>query len=177
MRKLRRRVQSPALVVSVFALIVALGGTGYAAVTVGTNQIKNGAVTAPKLAKGAVTTSKIAARTVTRGKLAALEAPHNPQFRASGWRNCGSGFEKAGFYKDLEGIVHLQGCVKGGGGSQIFVLPSGYRPPGREEFAVACDGCTATNVGRLLVARTGEVAVYSAGTTQSLDGVTFRAAG
>lgn len=177
MSKLRRRKPSPALVVSVIALIVAFGGTSYAAYTVGTNQIKNGAVTAPKLANGAVITSKLAAHSVTQKKLAVLEAPHNPQFLSSGWRDCGSGFEKAGFYKDSEGIVHLQGCVTGGGSSVIFTLPAGYRPSGREQFAVACDGCTATNLGRLVVARNGEVTIYAGNSNQSLDGVTFRPAG
>jgi hypothetical protein len=51
------RMPSPALVISVVALFVALGGTSYAAITglpansVGTAQLKNNAVTAGKLAK------------------------------------------------------------------------------------------------------------------------------
>ena len=63
---MRRLHPSPALVVSLIALFVALGGTSYAAVTsvpansVGTAQLKNGAVTAPKIATGAVTAAKIA---------------------------------------------------------------------------------------------------------------------
>jgi hypothetical protein len=53
MRRLRRHL-SPALVVSCLALLVALGGTGYAAIalppgSVGTKQLKNGAVTASKV--------------------------------------------------------------------------------------------------------------------------------
>jgi hypothetical protein len=52
----RLRRPSAALVVSTIALIVALGGTSYAAMTlplnsVGTKQLKNGAVTTKKLAK------------------------------------------------------------------------------------------------------------------------------
>jgi hypothetical protein len=49
---------SPALVISLIALFVALGGTSYAAISslpansVGTQQLKNGAVTAAKLAYG-----------------------------------------------------------------------------------------------------------------------------
>ena len=52
---MKRMHPSPALVVSLIALFVALGGTSYAAInslpanSVGTVQIKNGAVTAPKL--------------------------------------------------------------------------------------------------------------------------------
>jgi hypothetical protein len=52
-RRARSRL-SPALVISIVALVVALGGTGYAALrlpdaSVGTNQLKDGAVTARKV--------------------------------------------------------------------------------------------------------------------------------
>jgi hypothetical protein len=65
MRKFGRRVPSPAFVISVIALFVALGGTTYAAATslpvnsVGTPQLKNLAVTGPKIANAAVTAAKI----------------------------------------------------------------------------------------------------------------------
>ncbi len=41
---------SPSLVVSVLALVVATGGTSYAAATVGTSDIQAGAVTSAKIA-------------------------------------------------------------------------------------------------------------------------------
>jgi hypothetical protein len=58
------RRPSPALVVSTVALIVALGGTSYAAFSlpnnsVGNKQLKNGAVGGSKIANGAVNSSKI----------------------------------------------------------------------------------------------------------------------
>ncbi len=66
MRKPRLRAPSPALVVSLIALFVALGGSSYAAITaslpknsVGTKQLKNGAVTATKIANGAVSAAKL----------------------------------------------------------------------------------------------------------------------
>jgi hypothetical protein len=54
--KRRLRTPSPAFVVSLIALFVALGGTTYAATrlpanSVGTLQLKNGAVTNKKVAK------------------------------------------------------------------------------------------------------------------------------
>jgi hypothetical protein len=60
----RLRVPSPALVSSVVALFVALGGTGYAALrlprnSVGAKQLKKNSVTAQKIASGAVTAAKI----------------------------------------------------------------------------------------------------------------------
>ncbi len=61
-RRLRR--PSPALVISLIALFVALGGTSYAATalarnSVGTKQLKNNAVTGAKIASGAVSAAKI----------------------------------------------------------------------------------------------------------------------
>ena len=64
MNRFRPGQPSPALIVSVIALITALGGTSYAALilppnSVGTVQLKNGAVTTPKIKNGAVTAPKI----------------------------------------------------------------------------------------------------------------------
>jgi hypothetical protein len=58
------RAPSPAFVIALIALFVALGGTTYAATSlrpnsVGTTQLKNNAVTAPKIKNGAVTAAKI----------------------------------------------------------------------------------------------------------------------
>lgn len=69
MRNLRRFRPSPALVVASIALFVAIGGIGWAAATIGTSDIKQGAVTKPKLHKKAVSTKKIAADAVTGNKI------------------------------------------------------------------------------------------------------------
>jgi hypothetical protein len=55
---------SPALIVAVIALIISMGGTGYAAFTlprnsVGTNELKNGAVTAAKVKRHSLTGAQI----------------------------------------------------------------------------------------------------------------------
>jgi hypothetical protein len=55
---------SPALIVAVIALIISMGGTGYAAFTlprdsVGTKQLKNGAVTAAKVKRHSLTGAQI----------------------------------------------------------------------------------------------------------------------
>jgi hypothetical protein len=70
--RFRSRRPSPALVVAVIALIVALGGTGYAAVTlpansVGSKQLKRKAVTTNKIRDNAVTGSKVKRNTL-RGR-------------------------------------------------------------------------------------------------------------
>lgn len=67
--KLRRLRPSPAMVVALLALVVAVGGTAVAATKIGTNQIKNNAVTKKKIKKGAVSTNRLAAKAVTNGKL------------------------------------------------------------------------------------------------------------
>lgn len=67
--KLRGRITS-AHVIALAALFVALGGTAFAAATVGTNDIKNGAVTKPKLAGQAVATAKIKKLAVKTNRLA-----------------------------------------------------------------------------------------------------------
>jgi hypothetical protein len=64
MQKRWLRAPSPALVISLIALFVALGGTTYAATSlpknsVGTKQLKNSAVTAPKIKNDTVTAKKI----------------------------------------------------------------------------------------------------------------------
>jgi hypothetical protein len=60
----RRRRPSAGLLVSIVALIAALGGTSYAAVTlpnssVGTKQLQRAAVTAPKMAINAVRSAQV----------------------------------------------------------------------------------------------------------------------
>jgi Collagen triple helix repeat (20 copies) len=69
MRWLRLSRPSPALVVAVTALVIALGGTGYAAITlpansVGTQQLKNRSVSTAKLQNGVVTSIKVKDRSL-----------------------------------------------------------------------------------------------------------------
>jgi hypothetical protein len=64
-RRYRWLRPSPAMIVALIALFVAMGGAGYAAVklkknAVKTKNIKDGAVTSSKLGNGAVTSSKLA---------------------------------------------------------------------------------------------------------------------
>jgi hypothetical protein len=80
---------SPALVIAIIALIISMGGTGYAAFTlpnnsVGTKQLKNGAVTAAKVKRHSLTGAQInlkklgivsAARDAGRALTAGTAAP------------------------------------------------------------------------------------------------------
>lgn len=83
MRKLVRR-PSPAMVVACIALLVALGGTSFAAATqlarnsVGTPQLRNNAVTTPKIRNNAVNSSKVANRSLLRVDFAPGQLPAGP---------------------------------------------------------------------------------------------------
>jgi hypothetical protein len=66
----REKLLHPATFISLIALFVALGGVGYAAVQIGTKQIRNGAVTNKKLARNSVSTTKIRSGAVRAGDLA-----------------------------------------------------------------------------------------------------------
>ena len=57
-------------VAATLALVLSMSGTAYAVATVGTSDIKNLAVTTPKLADGAVTRAKVADNAVTGAKVA-----------------------------------------------------------------------------------------------------------
>lgn len=70
MSKLRGARPSPALVISLAALFVALGGTAWAAHKIGSKEISAGAITPSKLKNGAVTTAKLRDGAVTGPKIA-----------------------------------------------------------------------------------------------------------
>lgn len=70
MKKILRRLPSPAMVVACIALAVALGGTGYAAIklprnSVGTQQLRKNAVVASKLSARSVGPQKLQNNAVT----------------------------------------------------------------------------------------------------------------
>lgn len=69
MSKPRVKRPSPALVISLVALFVALGGSAYAAKKIGTKEIKANAITTGKIKKNAITTAKIKKEAVTGAKI------------------------------------------------------------------------------------------------------------
>ena len=160
-------------VVSCLALFVALGSGAYAAThlpknSVGTKQLKGGAVTKQKVRKDAINGPKVknnsltgadinlnklgtvpsasnaaTANTASTANLAnsippaepthLVGAPGEPGFEGGSGNAAGAGginLQPVGFYRDHEGIVHLQGLTRLGseGLLKIFTLPEGYRP-------------------------------------------------
>ena len=67
----RLRPPSPAMAVALLALFVALGGSAWAVSKVGTKQLKNNAVTTPKIKAGSVNGSRLANGAVGAPKIAA----------------------------------------------------------------------------------------------------------
>ena len=84
MHRLLEHRPSPAMVVACIALVVALGGTGVAAVnalapnSVGPRQLRTGAVTNPKLRNNAVTGVKVRNRSLTAADFVAGSLPRGP---------------------------------------------------------------------------------------------------
>ncbi len=161
-----------------------------------TAKIKNEAITASKVKKGSLTGAQIdasslgtvpsAGSTTTAGtasvanSLAAPEAwhvvgtPGEPQFQ----NKCEAIEERTPrFFKDHEGIVHLEGIYKGcsSSGETAYQLPPGFRPETLLQFPLI------GNKGNIAVfptiPPTPQVsgAVKCGGEECTLDGVTFRA--
>ena len=65
------RLPSPAMGVALIALVVAMGGSSYAALRIGTKQIKNNAVTSEKIRNGAVRNIDLARNSVVTAKIVA----------------------------------------------------------------------------------------------------------
>jgi hypothetical protein len=66
----KERLLHPATIIALIALMVALSGVGYAATKIGTSQLKNNAVTTPKIKNAAVSRAKVKNNAVNSSKLA-----------------------------------------------------------------------------------------------------------
>jgi hypothetical protein len=192
---------TPALVISVLALFIALGGSAWALKTnsVRSRTIVNGQVKTSDLDDGAVTSSKVAAAHLHKvsdppsgGDACAGTDPDTGVFCGSTaqtpsgavWSNYPFPglWEGASFFKDAAGVVHLQGLVQCSPAVEcssqpvIFVLPPSYRPAQGLVYGVD-SGLAAHN--RVEVHPNGVVRWYvddpsSPHDYLSLSGVSFR---
>lgn len=143
MRTFRRRL-SYANVASSLALFLAIsGGTAFAAATIGTSDIKNRAVTAPKIASNAVTKSKIRANSVGPSELrensitsaqvksgslmasdfASGQLPAGPQGPAGPAGPAGSGAGISGVVSPGGGLVYGKGVAAVSvGGAGVYTV-------------------------------------------------------
>ncbi len=203
-----KHLPSPALLISMIALILAAGGGAYA-IGASTNKtirkIVNKQITkrAPRLSvrhavsAGSADTAKAAdaARTADSAATAAsaataqslappeavhmIGAPGEPVFENGAENTLTLTNNPAGFYRDRQCLVHLQGTLKASSltGTPIFTLPPAYRPP---KWALGPVAVLGSQSGYFeVVSETGAFTAYAeAGPTATfgLDGVSFRAA-
>jgi hypothetical protein len=185
---------------STIAVFVALGGTSYAVArnSIGTAQLKSGAVTSAKIRNGSVAErdlARSARRAGPRGRRgpggpigpvgppgapgpAAAEG-WKPLPFANGWGNYGGHFEVGSYRRDQLGVVHMRGLltrVSGAPGGVIATLPVGYRPQRTRVFPVHT-GENPHQVGRVDVSADGSMVWFSGATGEtdytSLDGIRF----
>jgi hypothetical protein len=231
----RLRRPSPALIISIIALVMAMASTGYAAFklpknSVGAKQIKKNAVTGAKVKNQSLTGKDIklsklgtvpsatnaahataADHATSADSIPAAEATHlvgtagQPGFEGGSGNlpgESGVQFKPVGFFKDHEGIVHLQGLALSGESGPVpgvvFRLPPGFRPASGTVLVtnIFCSGfigsgtCTEDEglneerYASMLVGGSNTalektnfegVVFVPPGTAVSLDGVTFRA--
>ena len=108
--------------------------------------------------------------------LEATQAYQTPTLQNS-WVNYGGAEATVQYYKDQIGIVHIKGTVKDGTytvGTEIFTIPTGYRPAETHLFAQNNSG----SFGCVAVAANGVVYVSSASSNTYLSlNCAFRAEG
>ncbi len=163
-------------VVSTIALFVVLGGVSYAAFHLPKNSVRSKNIVNHQVkSKDLVKPSPGQAA----GLVSALDCASTGSNR---WisRNPDV-FGNVGYYRDLDGQVHLTGtaqkCGAPSGGAVVLVLPPGYRPQNTQEQAapVVTGGPGATT--NVIAFDDGEVSVNVNSTDAvSLAGVSFRCA-
>jgi hypothetical protein len=135
------KMPSPAMLVALLALFVALGGSAYAVNKVGTNQIKNNAVTTPKIKNNAVTTAKVANGAITTAKVKSgaiqgdrlsviqvegEEVTMNPGTSEIAYANCPEGRQAIGYtWDNTLGVSYYLTDLSGNGVSLYALAPSG----------------------------------------------------
>jgi hypothetical protein len=100
----------------------------------------------------------------------------------NGWTNYSgvTGYQRAGYWKDKNGVVHLAGLIKGGtttNGTVLFTMPLGYRPANQHINIVFGSGSGISSATRVDVLADGTVRGQTnldAGWT-SLAGISFKA--
>ncbi len=214
MKGLLARRPSPAMIIAVLALTMAMIGTAFAALgknTVGSKQLKKNAVITAKVKKEAITGGKVKKLSLTGtqvdvSKLGTVPsathassadsippaeathlvgAPGEPAFEGGSSNYVPGGvniFNPVGFYKDHEGIVHLQGIAqvgKSGSITSIFTLPPGFRPAaGKLVVIEQVDKDAAVIGGSSTILEGVDLSGKVAGSEEKLavlDGITFRA--
>jgi hypothetical protein len=108
------------------------------------------------------------------GKGINMQAIVSPTF-SNGWVKASVESEPIGYWRDSQGMVHLEGAISGGGvNSMAFNLPIGYRPLHDNLFVVNSNdafGQVRINPNGDVIPRLGNNARFD------LSGISFRAYG
>lgn len=159
--------------VATLALFLVLGGASYAAFHLPKNSVRS--------------------KNIVNHKVKPVDLAKPPPLQSAGLasaNDCSSAgpnqwisqnpavFGEVGYYRDLDGQVHLTGvaqkCGAPAGGAVVFVLPAGYRPQVIQSQVAAVSGAKTTNVNLF---DDGEVAVNVADKDGAfLSGISFRCA-
>jgi hypothetical protein len=198
--RLRSHRPSHTTIVAYLALFLAVGGTTYAAATIGPGDIKDNAVRSNHIKDGEVKNQDLGANSIGSGKVVDGSLLAQDFHADEGWHAvqsiCGfSGFcgrwdnrppdqdyNTVGYYRDRAGIVHLKGLARCSppintscNGTHIFLLPQAWQPEHRYVFTTA----TGVGTGRIdITVGCGSVLYYGDGNPGwvSLDNISFRAA-
>ena len=163
-------------VTATIALFLALsGGVVWAAGKIGSNDIKNNAIRTRHIHNGAVTAAKlIKPSSVKSAGLPVNES--NTCGAANDWESLFPSFGgPVGYYRDIDGIVHLTGVALecGSAPANIFKLRQGYRPAVRGEFVGLVSG-TPTSLFVFPDGGVRPVTATSSGDNFELYSISFR---
>jgi hypothetical protein len=198
--RLRLRIPSPALVISLIALFVAMGGTGYAALKVSGKNVKNRSLTGKDIKRnslgrnevkesslGKVSTARSADTAASAGSLGGRAAssfapagtpPLRPLQLLTPWEQV-AGYSPVGFWEEPLGTIHLQGVISGDLiGTTMFVLPPGARPRTTRRLPTTCQ-VDNDSFGVVEISPNGEARPLYGACNPSiiyLDGMEFRTA-
>ena len=112
MRRLLRHRPSPAMIVALLALFVALGGVGYAATKIGSAQIKNNSIRSQDIRNRTIGGKDVRNHTIASKQIKDPEPYHEvgtagqPPFKSGAHNFSSSNYSTAAFFKDNEQIVH-----------------------------------------------------------------------
>lgn len=199
MKKVPRPKLTYANLMATVAVFIALGGASYAALkvpknSVGTKQLKKNAVNGSKVKDHSLTGRDIGDVSTLATVPRAAEADHattvdgfapvpvhlvaasgEPQFENEA-TNYAPGFTPAGFFKDHECVVHLQGTIgTPTNNAVVFTLPIADRP---DKDVLASIAANPPQAGAIHVSPDGTVRL-GASVFQGvfgIDGVSFKAA-
>ena len=183
LRRVKRIRITPALVVAVLALAVALSGTAYSVSKVsGNSLIKKHSLSGNRVKANSVTGTEVLESSLgTVPRAAAVDSVPAPTPLAglvlgTGWVLNGGATDTrlVGYRKDASGVVHLQGAVGRTSGTNdvISQLPPGFRPAGKVYLLAFANGGSTAG---LQIDPDGALRYFGGGleTFISLEGVSF----